>query len=66
MRPEQCRRHGAECLKLAQSVTNDVDRVLLLLMADAWRRLAERIESQSAPKGGQRSAAQSSRLGPLK
>jgi hypothetical protein len=62
--PEQCRLSGAECLMLAQSVTNDTDRVLLLHMADAWRRLAERIESQSAPKGEQ--TAQTSRLGPLK
>jgi hypothetical protein len=33
---------------LVQSVTNDAHKMLLLHLADAWRRLAERIEPQSA------------------
>jgi hypothetical protein len=48
MSPEECRRNGAECLRLAQLVTNPADKMLLLHLADAWRRLAERAEFQSA------------------
>jgi hypothetical protein len=51
MSPEECRRNGAECLMLAQSVTNPSDKMLLLHLADAWRHLAERIESQIDPEG---------------
>jgi hypothetical protein len=50
MKAEQYGRCGAECLRLAQLTTGDADKVLLLHMADAWRRLAERIESQSADR----------------
>jgi hypothetical protein len=66
MSPEQCRRNGADCLKLARLVANPGDKMRLLHLADAWRRLAERAERQSAPKRGQRPAAQLRRLGPLK
>ena len=48
MSPEECRRSGAECLRLAQLVTNRSDKMLLLHLADAWRRLAERAEFQAA------------------
>ena len=44
---ERFRRYASECLKLAQSATNDSDKALLLHMAESWRRLAERAE---APK----------------
>jgi hypothetical protein len=50
MKPDQCRRSGAECLKLAQLVANPADKMLLLHLADAWRRLAERIESESTDR----------------
>jgi hypothetical protein len=45
MSPEECRRIGAECLMLAQSVANPGDKMLLLHLADAWRppRRANRI-----------------------
>jgi hypothetical protein len=42
---EQCRLNGAECLKLAQVAANPAGKMLLLHLADAWRRLAERIET---------------------
>jgi hypothetical protein len=48
MGPEECRRSGAECLRLAQLVTNRSDKMLLLHLADAWRRLAERAAFQPA------------------
>jgi hypothetical protein len=48
--PEQCRLNGAECLKLAQVVANPADKMLLLHLADAWRRLAERFESGIADR----------------
>jgi hypothetical protein len=50
MKPEECRRNGAECLKLAQSAANPADKMVLLHLADAWRRLAERIESEPADR----------------
>jgi hypothetical protein len=50
MNPEECRRNGAECLRLAQSVPHRSDKMLLLHLADAWWRLAERAEFQPAEK----------------
>ena len=50
MSPEECRCNGAECLKLAQLVANPADKMLLLHLADAWRRLAERAEFQPADR----------------
>jgi hypothetical protein len=44
--PEQYRLNGAECLRLARLVANPADKMLLLHLADAWRRLAERTESE--------------------
>jgi hypothetical protein len=46
MKPDQYRLYGAECLRLSKLASNESDRLLLLHMADAWRRLAERNESQ--------------------
>jgi hypothetical protein len=42
MKSDQYRLYGAECLRLAKLASNDSDRLLLLHMADAWRRLAEK------------------------
>ena len=38
---EQYRQYAAECLRIAQSTTDDNQRLRLLEMADAWLRLAE-------------------------
>ena len=45
---ERYRRFAAECLKLAQSASNEGDKVLLLHMAETWRRLAELSENSMA------------------
>jgi hypothetical protein len=50
MNSEQYRQHAAMCLRLAQFVTDGRDKIMLLHMADAWWRLAERIESGSADR----------------
>jgi len=50
MKSDQYRLYGAECLRLAKLASNDSDRLLLLHMADAWQRLAERSESQPGKK----------------
>jgi hypothetical protein len=39
--PDRYRQLAAECLRLAQQVSNLTDRLLLLEMAEAWRQLAE-------------------------
>jgi len=40
---EQCRRHAAECLRLAQDAKAPEDRARLLQMAQAWRELAGKL-----------------------
>jgi hypothetical protein len=40
---EQCRRHTAECLRLAQDAKTPEDRARLLQMAQAWRDLANKL-----------------------
>ena len=45
---KQYRRHADDCVRVAQMVSNHVDKALLLQMAQAWRRLAERAEAQKA------------------
>jgi hypothetical protein len=39
--------HAAECLALAQHSPNPNDKARLLLMAEAWRVLAEKQEAKS-------------------
>jgi hypothetical protein len=39
---ENYRQHAADCLRLAQSVSTPGDRTVLVEMAAAWLRLAER------------------------
>jgi hypothetical protein len=41
-RAENYRQHAADCLRLAQSVSTAGDRTVLVEMAAAWLRLAER------------------------
>ena len=43
---KQYRRHADDCVRVAQLINNHVDKALLLQMAQAWRRLAERAEAQ--------------------
>jgi hypothetical protein len=45
---ERYRRYALKCLRLAQWTSRDVDKALLLQMAEAWRQLAERAEAQHA------------------
>ena len=40
---EECRRHAAECLRLAQDAKTPDDRARLLQMAQAWRELADKL-----------------------
>ena len=42
---EKYRRHAADCVRLAQSVSGAGDKVLLMEMAAMWLRLAERAEA---------------------
>jgi hypothetical protein len=47
---EQYRQHADECIRLAGSAGDPVDRALLLQMAQAWRRLADRAEAENTKK----------------
>jgi hypothetical protein len=38
--------YAAECVRLAQLSTSPTDKVLLLQMAEHWKRLAERAEAR--------------------
>jgi hypothetical protein len=42
---EKYRQHAADCLRLAQLVSTPGDRTVLVEMAAAWLRLAERASS---------------------
>jgi hypothetical protein len=41
-RAEKYRQHAAACLRLAQLLSTPDDRTVLVQMAAAWQRLAER------------------------
>src|SRR5580704_9997909 len=45
---ERYRRYAADCLKMAQSASNDGDKAHLLQMAETWRHLAALAEAQAA------------------
>jgi hypothetical protein len=47
---ENYRRLAAECLTLAQQLTDPDDRAKMLEMAEAWRRLARWSEDQERKK----------------
>lgn len=42
------RAYAAECLRLANAMERDEDRMRLLGMAEAWRELAEKLEAQAS------------------
>ncbi len=46
MTPKQCRLEGAHCLEMAKWADSDGDKILLLRLAEGWRRLAEHRELQ--------------------
>ena len=41
---DQYRRYAAECVRVSQQASNQNDKLVLLQMAETWRRLAERVE----------------------
>jgi len=45
-RGEKYRHYAAECLRLAGSSENVLEKDLLLQMAEQWRQLAARIEQE--------------------
>jgi hypothetical protein len=51
MRINEYRRYAAECLWIADDITNPENKMLLLAMAQAWLKLAQRAEQDpSAPQ----------------
>jgi hypothetical protein len=44
-RKEHYQEMAAQCLNLAQNVQNQTSKALLLQMAEAWLRLAERVRN---------------------
>ena len=51
-RADEYRRHAAECLRVAQRVTNPNDKALLIQMAENWRELAEKFETNGEDENG--------------
>jgi hypothetical protein len=47
---ERYRRYAADCLKMAQSASNDGDKAHLLQMAETWRHLAKVAEAQATAR----------------
>jgi hypothetical protein len=47
------RRYAAECLLILDGTTDPQNRISLLAMAQAWLRLAQRAEQQSAQRAEQ-------------
>jgi len=43
---ERYRCYAADCLKMAQSASDDGDKAQLLQMAETWRQLAELAEAR--------------------
>jgi hypothetical protein len=44
------RGYAAECLRLANAMEREEDRARLLGMAEAWRELAEKLETQASKR----------------
>ncbi len=44
MSPEDYRRHAAECLRIAEGITEAQDRAGLICMAQVWLQLARQAE----------------------
>jgi hypothetical protein len=51
---ENYRRRAAECLALAQRISDPNDKAKMLEIAEAWRRLAEWADAQESKKNGER------------
>jgi hypothetical protein len=51
-RADEYRRHAAECLRVAQRVSDLNDKALLIQMAERWRELAEKIAKNGETEGG--------------
>ena len=51
-RADEYRRHAAECLRVAQRVSDPNDKALLIQMAERWRELAEKVEKNDETEGG--------------
>ena len=47
-RAEKYRRHAAECLRIARTTQDPREKATLLAMADKWRELADKAESENA------------------
>jgi hypothetical protein len=47
---DQHRANAANCLRLAQDAPDDANRALYLMMAEAWRALAEREDARAVEK----------------
>ena len=43
---EEYRQYAAQCLRVAQQVQNPHDKAMLLDMAQKWRALAKKVESE--------------------
>jgi hypothetical protein len=50
---ERYRRYAADCLKMAQSASNNGDKARLLQMAETWRHLAELAEPRASARDDQ-------------
>jgi hypothetical protein len=50
-RADEYRRHAAECLRVAQRVSDPNDKALLVQMAERWRELAEKVEKNIEKNG---------------
>ena len=50
-RPEEYRAHAAQCLRMMQLATVEEVRAALLLMAQSWNQLAERLEDMQVGRG---------------
>jgi hypothetical protein len=47
MSAEECRRHAADCIAVAERVADSDSKARLLEMASAWLRLAEQADKNS-------------------
>jgi hypothetical protein len=48
-RAEEYRQYAAECIRVAQQMQNPADKTMLLDMAQKWRALAAKAESEQRP-----------------
>jgi hypothetical protein len=46
-RADEYRRYAAECVRVAQTTSNQNDKQMMLDMAQKWRELAEKAERQN-------------------